>query len=250
MIDEIPKIASAFLNSNWRNIPRKLWVICHPLLWKLFHSTHKEEKKLIPYFQNKRGIRIGGDLRWIFQNLVRQSSELIDVNVVEAYLGEATKVDYNTDATNLYFARDNEFDFICSTHVLEHIADPIKALIEWRRVVKSGGVIMCGIPDKRFTFDHKRKRTQLRHLVNDYKFKISQYDMTHTEEFVRNWDEDMDWRCSKEQFLRNIRINPYVYTHFHVWTKEDLRELFKYVDLKVTFDRLIGDTVYVLGKKS
>ena len=63
---------------------------------------------------------------------------------------------------------DNSQDFIVSSHVLEHFTDPIKALIEWDRLVRPGGVIFMIVPRKDMTFDHARERTPLRHLVDDY----------------------------------------------------------------------------------
>ncbi len=42
--------------------------------------------------------------------------------------------------------KDNSFDRLIATHVLEHIYQPHIVLKEWRRVVKNGGVISILIP--------------------------------------------------------------------------------------------------------
>jgi SAM-dependent methyltransferase len=60
-------------------------------------------------------------------------------------------------------------DFIVSSHVLEHFPDPIKALLEWDRLVRPGGVIFMIVPHKDRTFDSEKPRTPLQHLIDDYR---------------------------------------------------------------------------------
>ena len=43
--------------------------------------------------------------------------------------------------------KDGELDYVVQRHNLEHYQDYIKALQEWKRVVKNGGVIGMVIPD-------------------------------------------------------------------------------------------------------
>lgn len=65
--------------------------------------------------------------------------------------------------------KNNSVDFVISSHVLEHFPNPIKALIEWDRVVKSNGFIFMIVPHKNRTFDSQRKRTTYGHLLSDYR---------------------------------------------------------------------------------
>ena len=209
-------------------------------------------KKLIPLFSGKKGIRIGGELSSDeFRECTSYSTKIIDVNIVPERLGQPTNADYLTDATNLYFAKDGEFDFVCSSHVLEHIASPIKALYEWKRVIREGGLIYCGVPDKRFTFDHRRQRTTLSHLIEDYQKDVDQSDMTHIRDLVDNWDERLDscWD-NKQQLLEHIRANPLSGIHHHVWINDDVVELFKYVHLEIVYVALKGNTIHVVGEKN
>lgn len=243
------KTIRIIIKKTIKNIPRKIWVIYHPIIWRKLHFK-KDVEKLLPYFQNKRGIRIGGKLKWEIQRFLRHTAKVIDINIVRFYFGKPIKVDYLADVTNLYFAKDGEFDFVCSSHVLEHIPNPIKAMYEWIRVIKEGGIVYCGVPDMRFSSDHKRKRTPLRHLIDDYEHNVGQHDITHIQEFVENWDESMDWDFNREQFLRNIRRNPSLHAHHHVWVKKDIMNLFKYVGLEIIYLALSGDTIHIIGKKS
>jgi SAM-dependent methyltransferase len=44
---------------------------------------------------------------------------------------------------------DNEsFDFVHSSHCLEHMRDPKEALYNWFRVLKPGGHLVCMVPDE------------------------------------------------------------------------------------------------------
>ncbi len=64
---------------------------------------------------------------------------------------------------------DASQDFIVNSHVFEHFNNPIKALIEWDRLLKPGGIIFMIIPHKERTFDKQGTRTTLQHLIDDYK---------------------------------------------------------------------------------
>jgi SAM-dependent methyltransferase len=54
-------------------------------------------------------------------------------------------VDVRCDITHLPF-RDREFDFIFASHVLEHVADDLKALAEIKRVLVTGGLAILPVP--------------------------------------------------------------------------------------------------------
>lgn len=52
------------------------------------------------------------------------------------------------DAQKMEGARDNEFDFVHSSHCLEHLDDPFEAFKNWIRICKRGGYIIVTIPDE------------------------------------------------------------------------------------------------------
>jgi SAM-dependent methyltransferase len=69
------------------------------------------------------------------------------------------------DAQLLANVADSSFDFLSSSHCLEHLRDPAEALRNWLRVVKPGGYLVVEVPDEdlyeqghwpsRFNGDHK-----------------------------------------------------------------------------------------------
>lgn len=53
-----------------------------------------------------------------------------------------------TDATDLGEIKSAHYDFLLSSNCLEHVANPFKALIEWKRVIKEGGVMILVLPTR------------------------------------------------------------------------------------------------------
>lgn len=59
------------------------------------------------------------------------------------YIGEENII--TGKAENLPFPDDN-FDTVYSSHVLEHVEDPLKSMQEMKRVMKADGVLIIGMP--------------------------------------------------------------------------------------------------------
>ena len=77
-------------------------------------------------------------------------------------------IQYISEASNLESIDSGYYDFLLSSHVIEHLANPIRGLSEWTRVLKESGYLILLIPDYRETFDHKRPVTELEHLISDF----------------------------------------------------------------------------------
>ena len=56
------------------------------------------------------------------------------------------KTNLTGKADNLYWFKDGCLDYVFSSHLLEHLDDPHAALLEWLRVLKSGGYIVMYLP--------------------------------------------------------------------------------------------------------
>ena len=87
--------------------------------------------------------------------------------------GQALKVDIVAPGDDIPLP-DQSQDFIVSSHVIEHFTNPIKALIEWDRLVKPGGIIFIIVPHKERTFDREQKCTSLQHLITDFQNNATQ----------------------------------------------------------------------------
>jgi SAM-dependent methyltransferase len=102
--------------------------------------------------------------------------------------GKRTGNNFITEGSTLEGISDATYDFVLSSHNLEHIANPIKALQNWKRVLKPQGFLLVSLPDKHRTFDYLRPVTTLDHLREDYARDMGEQDMTHVEELVTLWD--------------------------------------------------------------
>lgn len=81
--------------------------------------------------------------------------------------GTYAKVDVVAPGDDLPF-KDNTFDFVISSHVIEHFYDPVKTVKEWLRVVKPGGYVYIIAPHKMRTFDLPRERTTLTEIIQNH----------------------------------------------------------------------------------
>lgn len=69
------------------------------------------------------------------------------------------------DANHCANIQDNNYDFVYSSHLLEHMRDPALALKNWIRICKSGGYVIAAVPHEiyyekmiwpsRYNHDHK-----------------------------------------------------------------------------------------------
>ncbi len=141
----------------------------------------------------------------------------------------ASRVDVVAPASRLPFA-DGALGFVLTSHVIEHMNDAIRALHEWDRVVRPGGVIFTIAPHKERTSDVGRPRTPLRHLLADYAEAVT----------------------AESDFLIPT-------SHHHVWVTEDFVEIIAYlthsgcIDWEVTdvedVDSKVGNGFTVVARK-
>jgi SAM-dependent methyltransferase len=113
-----------------------------------------------------------------------------------------------SEATDLAFAREKSYGFVLSSHMLEHSANPLKALKEWRRVLEERGVLLVVLPHRDGTFDHRRPVTSIQHLIDDFGEDVGEDDLRHLPEILALHDLDMDpWVCNRERFRKRSQMN-------------------------------------------
>ena len=83
------------------------------------------------------------------------------------YQNKKGKVIIN-DAVNISLVQNDSYDFLFSSHSLEHIANPLKAIDEWLRIIKSNGYLIIIVPEKSLCFDHKRNYSNFSTLLSQY----------------------------------------------------------------------------------
>ena len=142
---------------------------------------------------------------------------------------------YTAEACDLSAISSETYDFVLASHVLEHVANPLRALLEWKRVLKVGGALLVIVPDKRASFDHRRPYTSFEHLESDLKSNISEADLTHLEEVLRLHDLRLDPPAGSPERFRERCLNNYSVRgmHHHVFCPEVLALMFNRVSMRI-----------------
>lgn len=99
---------------------------------------------------------------------------------------------YIVEATAMECIPSASYDFVLSSHVLEHTANPILALTEWVRLLKDQGTLVLLLPHKDGTFDHRRPVTTIQHLIADFNAGVTEGDLTHMPEIMALHDLELD----------------------------------------------------------
>lgn len=232
-------------------------LIPKPILDSLIELKHSFATKVLNYqlytekVSGMSGIEIGGP-SLIFKTTLpvyKEIRHLDGVNFSSSTIWEGSLVAGNTfryfknrtgkqfisDGTNLGDIKDQSYDFVLSSNCLEHIANPLKALVEWKRVLKSGGSLILILPNKLTNFDHKRETTSFSHLLEDYENNTSEYDLTHLDEILMLHDLSMDpaagdFENFKKRSLDNFNNRT---LHHHVFDLDLMLQMAAFLDMTV-----------------
>ena len=222
------------------------------LFRNFFPKRLKKYRNIINLLKNKKGIEIGGPsfafskrgfipIYQIINSL--DGCNFSNDTIWEGKISEGLnfKFDdregwqYIKDAVCLEGIESEKYDFILSCHSLEHIANPIKAIEEWKRVLKTSGYILIIVPHKEKTFDRKRTVTTIEHIIEDYKKEITEDDQTHFQDVILNHDFSIDpGILNQAEFIKRTKNNQLNRClHHHVFNTKLLVELIQFCKLKI-----------------
>ena len=158
---------------------------------------------------------------------------------------------YYVDAVELAGVPDQAYDVLLASHVIEHIANPLRALDTWRRVVRPGGHLLVVAPHKERTFDRRRPTTPLEHMAEDYERGVGEDDMTHLDEVLELHDLSKDLGAGgRRAFESRTRENPANRAmHQHVFTTPSFAALIDRagLDIRAVASRRPHD-IFVLAR--
>ena len=131
-------------------------------------------------------------------------------------------IQYISEATNLEPIGDASYDCVLASHCLEHLANPLKALKEFQRILRPEGSLLVILPHMDATFDWRRPVTQLSHIQEDYARNVTEEDITHLPEVLALHDMNKDsFAGTPEQFQERCRQNrKYRIMHHHTFNTE------------------------------
>jgi len=154
--------------------------------------------------------------KWDYDELCRTNPDVPPESIVQPSI--------LADAHDLAPIPTSSISFIIASHVFEHLHNPIRALLDWRRTLVDDGVVLLVVPDASYTFDRGRPLTTIDHLLWDYENEGSLLktlsDVHHIAECNLNMQTGLD--VPKALDLAQTIARETYNTHFHVWTHETL----------------------------
>ena len=199
------------------------------------------DKVLEEIIKNKNGVEIGGPSKTgktVYKNANMIDNIIFSKNTIWSnhetseyryYENKIGKVIIN-DAVNISDVNDNQYDFVFSSHTLEHIANPLKAIKEWLRITKKDGYIIIVVPEKSYCFDHKREYTKFETLVSQYEKNVGEDDLSTLPEILRYHDLRFDPLAGNFEQFRNRSLDNVNNRclHHYVYSDDLLLEISKY----------------------
>ena len=208
-------------------------------------------RKYLPYIEGKNGLEIGGptgifhegDILPVYEHI--GTLDNCDFSTSTAWAKHTEKFDFNPrkapgktffcDGSALKPIGDSTYDVLLSSHNLEHFANPVKALKEWRRVLRPGGALILILPFYKATFDHRRKPTSVEHMFNDFEVKMGEDDLTHLPEILDKHDLACDVGAGTLDQFHKRSLNNFSNRclHHHVFDEHNSRKLLSRCDYEV-----------------
>lgn len=249
-----------------RNFPFS--VIVWKVKCKIFNRKIPDLKRWQEPFIEKNGIEIGGPSA-IFHSkgylpLYPVIKNLDGVNfststMWEVHLKEGNHFNFGGKYGNQFILEgvqmgiidSNSYDFLLSCNNLEHIANPIAAMLEWKRVIKANATMLIILPRKEVNFDHRRSFTTIEHLVQDYENKTGEDDLTHLEEILQLHDLRRDVQAKTFKNFKNRGENNITKRglHHHVFNQNLLSQIAGFCDLKVLLQYTSLSDHFILFQK-
>ena len=172
----------------------------------IYHSTYFQESALAhELLDNLRGLEIGGASHNAFG--------LDTLNVDRVHHDHPDFAPYASEQMRLGGAvmpvdivapgdcipvEDQSFDFVISSHVIEHFYDPISAIKEWMRIATKYIFIICPQRDA-LESDKDKPLTELKEHLSRY-FDVKKYssDEHHSRWTIRSFVDMCFWICEQD----------------------------------------------------
>ena len=237
--------------------------------YKIVKKYRTAKEQLVEkYLFGKSGIEIGGHWKNDFHLYEHGPYLNVDFTAEDFFNqnGKQREVETPGQAINIVALgddlpfKDNTFDYVFTSHVMEHFFDPVKAIQEHLRVIKKGGVLVYIIPHVDVIYDKGRDITDWKEIakrhsgklkINDYYFIERSFDIFNKTKFSPNDTGMVAYSVLKSKvdnskedyFVNNVgnKINKKdlkVFTndnhhHWNVWRPTDFLEMAKHFGFNV-----------------
>ena len=145
------------------------------------HDDERKKLFLLSLGKDSKILELGPSFNPLAPKTIFPGTEIVDhlptEELIEKYkehgvdTSKIEHVDYVYRGGSLYtlINKESYYDFILSSHVIEHTTNFIEHLQDCAKLLKkNGGVLRMAVPDKRGMFDLLREKTSLQGVINRY----------------------------------------------------------------------------------
>jgi len=209
---------------------------------------------------NSRGVEIGGPSKSnpLYANAVSIDNIVFSKSTIWAnhtntfnyYPGKSGNVIIN-DAVDISNVKDSTYEFVFSSHCLEHIANPLKALFEWSRILKEGGYIVLILPEKSKCFDHKRSVSSFSTIISQYVKNVNEDDLSTLPEILEKHDLSIDLCAGTFEQFQERSLNNFENRclHHYVYSPELLKEMCEFINFEFIYTETIELDMWFIIRK-
>ena len=145
------------------------------------------------------------------------------------------------EASDLNKIDNDTYNIVISSNVIEHLSNPLLALLEMKRVIRENGLIIVIVPHKDITFDHKRKITKMVSLIQNFKVHTKEGDISHLnlERIFEEYDLDLDPPAGDLDSFKRRTFDNISHRALHqvVFNTQLLLEMFNWAGIKILYVR-------------
>lgn len=174
------KPANKLVHFRWRSHQRNRALKDRPLdRWQeilRYIGTGTRGIEVAPWY--KPLISRGGDREVVVLDVFDRATLVaraeIDPNIDQAMIPQIGEVDLVGSACEIAelararFGDEAQFDFVVSSHNLEHLPDPVRFLRGCQALLAPGGMVAMVVPDKRACFDYFRPHSSLAEILQAF----------------------------------------------------------------------------------
>jgi SAM-dependent methyltransferase len=213
-------------------------------LYRAYHFLRQPVAKCsasLPALLQGRGLEVGGPSKLFYKSIPVYEFAQLDncvfrrdtiwsrTNGETFRYANKTGTLYIREASDLGFP-DRWYDYIISSHMLEHSTNPIKVLKEWHRVLRNYLLLVVPEGHRTITPDRHKPITEAEHMISDYHQGIGEDDKTHTSD-----DKNYQTRAA----------------HHHVFNEANARRIVEYSGFRVvSLETLPPFHIVILASKS
>lgn len=112
---------------------------------------------------------------------------------------------------------DESLDFIFSSHVFEHLANPLGHLVHWHSKLKPGGKVLAVIPELTSTKDRYMRPCRMKEFLREYDAEIWEPELRHYERNVlRLHKRKPDPEKAKAMMEGGVSIHVHFYDRWNI----------------------------------